>query len=446
MTATATPPPASTVSPPGWLARRRGASTPQLISLAMLALVIISLVWGAVGGWTANQHAGAASDVVHVNEPLSYEAQQLYHSLSDADVTATTAFLSGTSEALAVRQHYEADIAQAGADLAGLTASAAASGNAVLRASLSTVAMGLPVYTEDVAHAQGAETLGYQLFGGSAMQVASEQMHLTLLPAARAIYDQVNLSLAARSAQATGAPLVVVTLVISICLLLVLIRAQRWLSRRTRRTFNLGLVAATLALTIASVWLLGSFLAARSDFGAAESHGSKPAEALELATIAVQRARGDQVLNLISRSGATSFQGDFAAARKQIGPGSGSLLSAAAAAGPPPAAARAIAAADHDAASWYATGQHVFALDLAANYAAETTLVIGTGSASSAAGFSRLEADLNAAIAADRAVFASDAGAGAGAYGGVEVAIVVAALVMAAGSALGLAQRLGEYR
>jgi len=411
----------------------------------MVALVLSSVGWGAVGAWTAGQHAFAASDVVHVSEPLSFEAQRLYQSLSDADVTATTAFLSGPQESLAMRQHYQADIAQAAADLSDLTA-AAPPGDTQLRSSLATVAASLPVYTGYVTQAQADDVLGYQLTGGSFMQVASEQMHLTLLPAARSVYAQTNASLAARSAQATGAPWIVVTLVVSAAVWILLYSAQRWLSRRTRRTVNYGLLAASLALTVTAIWLVVGFAVARSDLGGAETRGSAPAQALAQATIAVQQARGDEILNLISRSGSTSFQGDFATEQRQAGPGPGSFMTAAAGASPGSLAARSIAAAEADARSWYATGSQVFSLDVAANYAAETSLVIGTGPGSASAGFTRLESDLAAAISADQTAFGSGAAAGANALSGLEVAFIIAGLVMAAGSAWGLSQRLSEYQ
>jgi hypothetical protein len=308
------------------------------------------------------------------------------------------------------------------------------------------VSKGLPLYASYVAQAQSDYALGYQLTGGSFMQVASEQMHLTLLPAARTIYARVNAGLAAVSAQATGLPWIVVTLVISIALWLALYRAQRWLSGRTQRTVNLGLLAGTLALTIATLWLIAAFAVARTDLNRAEGHGSRPAQALAEATIAVQGARGDEVLNLISRSGSTSFQGDFKAARQQVGPGPGSLLDVAAAASSGSAAATPIAAARHDARAWYASSARIFSLDLASNYRAETGLVVGSGPDSSAAGFTRVENDLAAAIGDDQVVFTSAATSAASAFTGLEIAFVVAALLMAAGCAWGLSQRLAEYR
>src|SRR5271165_1747014 len=125
------------------------------------------------------------------------------------------------------------------------------------------------------------------------------------------------------------------------------------LSRRMQRTINYGLLLASVVMVVTAVWLLTAYAVARGDLNQAERHGSAPAQALAAASITAQRARGDQVLNLISRSGSTSFQGDFSAARQQVGPGAGTLLASAAADSTGEAAAQ-VAAAGHAAAAWYA--------------------------------------------------------------------------------------------
>ena len=101
----------------GVRSRLNMSSTPGTIGLLMVAFVVLSLAWGAVGAWTAYEHASAAAGVLNSSEPVSFQARQMYQALSDADVTATTAFLSGAQETLPMRQRYQADIAQAGADL-----------------------------------------------------------------------------------------------------------------------------------------------------------------------------------------------------------------------------------------------------------------------------------------------------------------------------------------
>ncbi len=426
------------------MARRSWAATmPAKLWMLTAGLVLLSLAWGVLGGWTVSQHASAANDVVHVDEPLALAAQQMYESVSDADVTATTTFLSGPEPPLAPLQRYRADVAGAAADLARLKN--AADGNQPLIAALATFTAGLPVYTGYVAQAQTEYALGYPLTGGSFMQVASEEAHLVLLPAARTIYTLQDAALMAASSQATGLPLVIVAGVLAVVTGFALYRTQRWLTRRTHRVFNYGLVMASAALIVSVVWLLVTFAVARSDLAQGIGHGSRPAGTLAQASIDVQQARGDEILNLISRSGDTSFEQNFRSVRDQIGPGTGTLLAVAAAASRGQAVPQVTAAA-RDAASWYSANEQVYRLDLAAAYAAETKLVIGTGPGSSAAGYTQVESDISRAIADDLSTFQSSATAGASAFGPVEGVVIAAALLMAGACAWGLSRRLGEYR
>ena len=426
------------------MARRSLAATmPAKLWMLSAGLVLLSLAWGALGGWTVSQHASAASDVVHVDEPLALAAQQMYESISDADVTATTTFLSGPEPPLAPLQRYRADVAGAAADLARLKN--AADGNQSLTAALTAFSAGLPVYTGYVAQAQTEYALGYPLTGGSFMQVASEEAHLVLLPAARTIYTLQDAALTAASSQATGVPLVIVAGVLAVVSGFALYRTQRWLTRRTHRVFNYGLVTASAALIVSVVWLLVTFAVARSDLVQGIGHGSRPAGTLAQASIDVQQVRGDEILNLISRSGDTSFEQNFRSVRDQIGPGTGTLLAVAASASRGQAAAHVTAAA-RDAASWYSANEQVYRLDLAAAYAAETKLVIGTGPGSSAAGYAELESDISRAIADDHSTFQSSAAAGASAFGPLEGVLIAAALLMAGACVWGLSRRLGEYR
>ncbi len=452
-----TPPPTSPAAsgPPGHRvalprgrpARRLSASaTPTRLRLLLVGLLLASLAWGALGAWTVIQHASAAQDVVSTSEPLSLSAQQMYRSLADADVTATTAFLTGPNESLADSQRYEADVNQAATDLSNLKGEATSGSNPQLLASLSAISTGLPVYTQYVSRAQTEYALGYLLTGGSFMQVASEVMHLTLLPAARTVYAQENTGLTAASARATGLPWIAVVVVFAIGIALVLYRAQRWLWRHTHRRVNLGLAAATLVLVAGAVWLIVAFTVARADLHQGDGHGSAPAETLAQADIDTQQIRGDEILNLISRSGNASFVQDYHSVRSQLGPGSGTLLADAVVSSPGGAGAQWAQAAARDTQAWYAVNDQIYRLDSELRNQQETQLVTGTGPGSSAAGFTRVENDLSRAIAADQVIFHTDAIAGENAFTGLEAGIIVAALLMALGCVWGLDVRLAEYR
>ena len=441
------PPGHRATTPRGRMARLLSVSTtPTRLRLLLTGLLLACLAWGAVGAWTVLQHASAAQDVVTTSEPLSLSAQQMYRSLSDADVTATTAFLTGPNESLGNRQRYAADIDQAAADLSSLKGAATSGSNRQLLASLTAISTALPVYTGYVSQAQTEYSLGYLPTGSSFMQVASEVMHLQLLPAAKTIYAQENAGLTAASARATGLPWIAVVVVFAIVIAVVLFRSQRWLWRYTHRRINYGLAVATVVLAACVLWLIVAFTVARADLQQGVGHGSAPAQTLAQAGIDAQQIRGDEILNLISRSGNASFQQDYQTVRGQLGPGPGTLLTRAAASSPAGAGAQAASAAAHDVQAWYAVNDQVYRLDSASRYSQETQLVIGTGPTSSAAGFGRVETDLSHAIAADQVVFHTNATAGGNAFTGLEAGIIVAALLMALGCAWGLSVRLAEYR
>jgi hypothetical protein len=415
----------------------RTSTTPGQLWLVRAALVIVCLAWGALATLMVIQHASAAHDVSATDESLSLDAQQVYQSLADADVTVSTAYLYGRTGPYADRVRYQRDIATAADDLKVVTA---ASGNSSIGASLATLSAALPVYTGYVEDGQIYNSLGYPA-GGSFIEVASEEMHLILLPAARSVYAQENAQLTSASAQATGLPLAVITLVAGLAVLVLLLRAQRWLSRRTHRTINVGLFLASVAAVTALIWLVVALAGGRSDLLQATQHGSGPAQTLAQADITALQARGDQTLNLISRTGDADFQQDFHAAQSQLSTdlSSAGAQSAAGGAGP-------IAAAGRAATGWFAVNQRAQQLDAAADYGAETQLEIGSGPGTAGTLFGQLEGDLEAAISADQAGFASNAAAGSDAFTGLEAGVIVLALVMAVGCGWGLTRRLSEYR
>ena len=417
---------------------RTGRSTPGVIRSLLVALTALAVGWGALAAVTVAQHAAAATQVVHTSEPLSLDAQQIYQSLADADVTITTGYLYGQREPISDRTRYDNDIATVAADLR--TATAASGAGSPIASSLATLDAALPVYTGYVADGQVYDSQSLPA-GGSFAEVASQEMHLVLLPAARAVYDQENSQLTAASATATGLPLAVIAIVAGILAGLIGFRAQRWLSDRTRRRVNPGLFVATVAGVAALAWLAVALLVGRADLLQATQHGSGPAETLAQADIGALQARGDEALNLISRTGDAGFQGDIHAIQGML---TAQLASAAAAS--TSADAKLITGAGQAAKTWFGVNQQLHVLDTAYNYGAETQLAIGTGPGSAATAFDQFQADLTKAIAADQDVFTSNATASSDAFGGLEAGVIVLALAMAGGCAWGLSRRLAEYR
>jgi hypothetical protein len=431
------PRPASPVS-------RRTLNSPTALRALLAGLVLLSLAWGAFGGWVATRHSSAADSLVSTDERLSLEARQMFQSIGDADATITAAFLATSRPTLGPLQRYEADLATAHRDLSELQA---AGGSPVTRDALATLGAGLSAYSGYVGETTVGYATGYPLTGGSFLQVASEEAHLVLLPAANKVFTQENDALNAASSQATGLPTMLAAFVLALVTAYAFYRAQRWLTRRTNRVFSPGLVLASVLLVISVIWLAAGFLAARSDLDGGIAHGSGPAQSLALASIDVQQIMGDAVLNTISRSGSTSFQADFLKTSKDVGPGNGSLLGAAAAAqqaGGPGAAL--VATAARDATAWYAANNQVYLLNSKADYAAERDLIVGSASGSTATGYSLLEGDITKAITADQAIFDSAATEGANTLDPLAGVVIAASLLMALGCGWAVSRRLAEYR
>jgi hypothetical protein len=441
MTAVADPPSAP-------LARRaparllRATATPARLRLLLIGLVALCLAWGATAAWAVSQHASAASDVVGTSEPLSLDAQQIYRSLSDANATEASAFLSGGLEPVADRRRYQADIAQADGRLEAATAAA---GNSAAGTQLAVLSSNLPVYVGEVATARADNGLGLPL-GAAYLREASALLRGTLLPAARDLYTLQNARLATASGQATGLPLIALAVVVALAAGYVLFRAQRWLSRRTHRRLNPGLLLASVAGVVSLCWLLGAFAVGRADLQQAAHHGSAPVEALAQADIAALQAHADESLTLIDDSGDDVFQADFSAVQKKLGPGPGTLLTlAAGAAGGSPGAGPAADAAT-TATAWYRAHRQVRTLDDNSAHAAAVRSAVGSGPADSGALFRKLDADLTGAISSDQVVFRSNARSGRDAFAGLEAGVIVLSILMAAGCAWGLGRRLAEYR
>lgn len=400
----------------------------------MLVTITASLLWGAAATWTAVNRTSAANDMVAVTGPLSFYAQQIYQSLADADATAAAGFLAVT-EPPAARAQFRADIEQAVSYLRAVTA---ADSTPAARSGLTTLDTGIPEYTMLIGQAQADSRDGLPV-GASYLLEASYLMRSRLLPAAEGLYRQENARLASSYAQATGFPVIVV--IAAVIGAVALFRVQRWLTSRTQRVLNHGLVAASLVGVLSLAWLLGGFLAARTSLIAARERG-EAAQSLVRAEITVLRAHADESLTLINRSGDDASEADFKQAEKRLGPGPGTLLSTARAAAAGSPGYDHATAAGSAATAWYAVHRSVRGLDNGGDYPAAVHLAIGSG----AAAFQHVEADLAGGIRAGRASFTAAASRGDDALGGLAAGMGIASLLMAAGCAGGLTRRIAEYR
>ncbi|GAA3884805.1 hypothetical protein GCM10022243_57030 [Saccharothrix violaceirubra] len=281
-------------------------STPGRLTLVALLLIAVSLTAGALSVRSVERRSADLETLAERSEPLAYAAQEVYRAMADADATAASAFLSGGVESPALRARYQDDIAKAAVALSFATTETVRSPD--LSAALTTLAGQLPVYTGLVETARTHNRQGNPV-GAAYLREASALMRDRLLPAAEAVYRAESASVVHGLRSAGLFPYV--ELVLGLAALLVLVFAQRFLTRRTNRVFNVGLVAATLATTVSLLWVVTASVVVMIRVTDAEDHGAYRVDTLAQARIAMLTARGDEMLTLVSRGSGAGYEKRF---------------------------------------------------------------------------------------------------------------------------------------
>src|SRR5262249_40114488 len=158
-----------------WLGR---IATPQRLLIAASLVTAGVAVFGLAASLAANSRENATAAIATQSEPLLVEADRLYASLSDADATAATTFLTRGIEPPARRQRYLADLRASSTHLIALERRSGDS--AVVRNAVATIAGQLPVYTGLVESARANNRQGLPV-GAAYLRQASELMRATIL-------------------------------------------------------------------------------------------------------------------------------------------------------------------------------------------------------------------------------------------------------------------------
>ncbi|MER7134199.1 hypothetical protein [Streptosporangium saharense] len=254
--------------------------------LLYMILTVTTLVGvGVTGTLTDNALQRAGGEQTDMAARLSDDAQVIYQSLAKADTSATGHFLAGTSAQATLRGRYEEAIGQIKerlADAGGLT------GGDVSRATnLAAIALQLPVYTGLVDRAErliapakdetanpveARNAVGPALLGAAYLHEASSYLRTVLLPAAQRLQRDETDNL--RDAKGTALWTSVAHIVLLLAAIGGLVLIQWSLARRTRRVLNLGLLGATVLVTVmlgATGWSLRNWPQTDRQLGAIEA-------------------------------------------------------------------------------------------------------------------------------------------------------------------------------
>ncbi|HEY0807098.1 MAG TPA: hypothetical protein VGD84_18660 [Pseudonocardiaceae bacterium] len=424
---------------------RRGANTtPGRLTMAMLGLVALCLLTGVIGLVSISGRASTLDDLTNHREPVSAAAQQIYRSLSDADATAAGAFLTSAVAPPTLRDRYQTDIAQAGTALA--VAATDSSGIPEATKPLSVLSTNIPVYAGLVERASANNALGYPI-GSAYLREADNLMQATLLPAAQALYGIDTGRLVAAQDSATSFPWFAALL--GVALLVALIITQRYLRRRTNRVINVGLLVATIAVVVAMVWSTTGLILETVHVSNGRSAGSDPGETLAQIRTKALQARTDEMLTLVARGG-QNYDTPYKTLTKAIGgtDGTGGLLGQVHATSSDSTMTGEIGDAINAAKSWFTRHNQAAAANASGDYPTAVAITLGSASqpTNEAAAFDQVDNTLKLAIGQARIDFANETGAASGWLAALPIGVLVLLVLAAAGAAVGIWQRLKEYR
>lgn len=422
---------------------RSTRTTPGRLGIVASALVVLSVLTGFVAALAMQMKLDTITGLAEHREPLSAAAQQIYRSLSDADATASSAFLSGGSEPAELRERYEIDMAQAGAALA--KAASDVGGIVEAEKQVDTLGKQLPVYTGLVETARANNRLGLPI-GAAYLREASTLMRSKILPAAEELY-QIDIGrLTDEQDDATSFPWL--TVILTILLLAALIVAQIYLTRRTNRLLNVGLLIATIAVGLGLIWGAVAGFVSAAAVDRARDEGSKQVDALVQARIVALKCRADETLALVARGDGTAYEKEWQQLAPSIsGKGGDRELLAPARDNAADAAIRdQVDSAIRNSQAWQDAHRRLRELDNNGQYDEAVKLAIGADEKGAAVSFNKLDENLSVAIQKGREKFVEGTSGAENALGGLVPGVAVLALIGAAGAMFGIRQRLREYR
>jgi hypothetical protein len=298
----------------GWV-RDRLATTPGRLVLVSILVVIGAVCFGAIATGAEQSRERAAKAARSQTEPLLVEAKNLYTKLSDANATVATGLLSGGLETASNRQRYLNDLAGASRALSTLTREAGTAANAP--AALGTIADELPTYSGLIETARADNRLGFPV-GAAYLRQAASLMTYGMLPAADGLFTTEAQRLNDDYQTGTATSALVTFAVASAIALILLLMAQWYVARISRRILNVPMVVATVAVAGVSVWGVVALIGTQNALRTAQRNGSDSVEALSAATVLLSRAQGDLSLALVSRGTDTSDPLDFAAVTRVL--------------------------------------------------------------------------------------------------------------------------------
>ncbi len=261
-----------------------------------------------------------------------------------------------------------------------------------------------------------------------------------MLPAADQLYrtEAERLSNDYHTGTATSA---LVTFVgASAVALILLVLAQWYVARISRRILNVPMVVATIAVAAVSVWGIVGLVSAQNALRTAQRNGSDSVEALSAATVLLSRAQGDLSLTIVNRGTDEVDPADFTVVRHVL-EGPGGVIAEIATLAQRTGTTAAAQKFDADYAAYRAKALYVAGLESGGQ------LIPAIAAAPQASAISEtLSNDLARQITAAQGRFTRAAQDATSSLAGLAFAIPLITALAAVLALIGLRQRINEYR
>jgi hypothetical protein len=412
--------------------RDRLATTPGRLVLVSIMVVAGAVVFGAIATGAEQSRERAAKAARSQTEPLLAHAANLYSALSDANATEATALLSGGLEPPAKRARYLADLRVASNALSTLARESGTSATGALN----TIADQLPVYSGLVESARANSRQGFPV-GAAYLRAAVLVSTTKMLPAADLIYRTEARQLGDDYISGTSNTSLTTFIVAGTVALILLLLAQWYVTRISRRILNVGMLVATVVVAAVSVWGVVALINEQNSLSGAQQHGSDSVEVLSAASVLLSRAQGDLSLTLVNRGTDETDPLDFTAVGRGLLPLTREISVLARRTGTTADANRFGA----DYASYQAQATRIKDLQNIGQLPAALALEPATAAISD-----RLSSDLDGEIHAAQGRFGHAAADATSALDELSIAIPVITVLAAVAALFGLRQRINEYR
>lgn len=293
---------------------RFSSTTPGQLAIITTILLFAILAAGGAMVLSAEKRQQALNTLVTQSEPLSNAAQELYNSLSETDTVATTGFMQSENGGAEIQRQYNESI-QAAAGAIVRATHGIDDGESREMVLIVNLQEALPEYIQLIQTAQTNERLSNPV-GASYLSQASDLMQNQLLPTAEELYRVTSQHAAEQQTKLMRPMWFPMTGLFAAIAFLVV--TQLWLTARTNRKVNIGLLSSTVLMVLALVWTLIVGLVTWNASIQGVRGALTPLERLTTTRIVGQQARTNEALGLIERDYGDTQQAEFSSSISDI--------------------------------------------------------------------------------------------------------------------------------